>query len=91
MILQKPIFKFLYSLLKGMNISLILMMLMFCLAWIDYNDFVLDSELALNKESKAHPFSLNHTKNDMLNRRIDQMFYLFDQQAFGLYIQQCAT
>lgn len=67
------------------------MMLMFCLAWIDYNDFVLDGELALNKESNAQPLSLNHTKNDMLNRRIGQMFYLFDQHVFGLYIQQCAT
>lgn len=59
MIFQKPIFKFLYSLLKGMNISLILMMLMFSFAWIDYNDFILDGELSLNKDSKLSSLKIN--------------------------------
>ena len=34
-----------------MNISLVLMVLMFCLAWIDYKDFDLGVELAINDNS----------------------------------------
>ena len=75
------------------------MMLMFSWAWIDYNDFILDGELSRHVaqqglktlEPKDQPFSLNRTKNDMLNRKTGQMFYLFDQHVFDLYIQQYAT